>query len=292
LVGGITKEKPAGEPAALALALLVAFGIPWLASRLRGFLGTVAILLGMAGGSALAWFLGRLDLRIVTASPWVLLPLPPDPGGISFTLAAGISFSFAFLGILVNTVGSVYSAAEILGGGGPGPPERIGRGVFWNGVGNVLAGLGGSLGTVTFSLGTGVMVATRVAARRAQLACALMLIALGFVPRLSALLAAVPPPVVGGAFCATMAAQIGVGIQALFRGRDRLAPRDYFVVGVPTLLGTLMPVLPPAFFANFRPPLDGLLRNGIVVGILSALLLEHVLLRPQEGAGREEGGTG
>ncbi len=285
LVAGITKEKPAGEPAALALALLVALGIPWLASRLRGFLGTVAILLGMAGGSALAWFIGRLDWSIVAASPWLLVPLPADPGGVTFTLTAAISFAFTFLAILVNTVGSLYSAAEILGTGGPGLPERIGRGVFWNGVGNVLAGVGGSLGTVTYSLGTGVMVATRVAARRAQVACALMLVALGFVPCLAAVLAAVPPPVVGGAFCATMAAQIGVGIQALFRGRDRLSPRDYFVVGVPTLLGTLMPVLPSAFFANFRPPLDGLLRNGMVVGIVSALLLEHVLLRPPTEAG-------
>ncbi len=277
LVGGITRENPAGEPAALGLALLVALGIPWLAYRLRGFLGTVAILLGMAGGSVLAWLVGRLDLGIVGASPWLLMPLPPDPDGITFTLAAAISFTFAFLAVLINTVGSVYSAAEILG---PSDiPRRIGRGVFWNGVGHLLAGLGGSLGTVTYSLGTGVMVATRVAARRAQMTCAIMLIVLGCVPRLAAVLAAVPAPVVGGAFCATMATQIGVGIQALFRGKDRLTSRDYFVVGVPTLLGTLMPILPPAFFANFRPPVASILRNGMVMGILSVLLLEHVLLR-------------
>ena len=284
LVGGITRENPAGEPAALALALLVAFGIPWLAYRLRGFLGTVAILLGMAGGSVLAWLMGRLDLGIVAASPWLLLPLPPDPGGIRFTAAAAISFPLAFLAVLVNTVGSVYSAVEILGPGSAGLPGRISRGVFWNGVGHVLAGLGGSLGTVTYSLGTGVMVATRVAARRAQMACAILLIVLGFVPRLSALLAAVPAPVVGGAFCATMATQIGVGIQALFRWRERLTSRDYFVVGVPTLLGTLMPILPPAFFAHFPPPVAGILRNGMVMGILTVLLLEHVLLRER---GRE-----
>jgi xanthine/uracil permease len=76
-----------------------------------------------------------------------------------------------------------------------------------------------------------------------------------------------------------MSTQIGVGIQALFRGRERLMSRDYFVVGVPTLLGTLMPMLPPAFFAYFPPPLAGILRNGMVMGILSVLLLEHVLLR-------------
>ena len=276
LVGGITRTHPAGEPSALALALLVALGIPWLSYRLRGFAGTVGILLGIAGGSALAWLMGRLDLGTVAASPWLLMPLPPDPGGITFTLGAAISFPLAFLAVTVNTVGSMYGAAEILG---PADlPARTSRAVFWNGAGNVLAGLGGSLGTVTFSLGVGVMLATRVAARRAQVACALMLIGLAFVPRLAAVLAAVPPAVVGGAFCATMSAQIGVGIQAVFRGKERLTSRDYFVVGVPTLLGTLMPILPPAFYANFPAPLAGILRNGMVVGILTVLLLEHVLL--------------
>ena len=276
LVGGITPAHPAGEPAALALALLVALGIPWLSYRLRGFAGTVGILLGMAGGSALAWLIGRMDLGIVAASPWLLLPLPPDPGGITLTLGAAVSFAFAFLAILVNTVGSVYSAAEILGSADL--QGRLGRAVFWNGAGHVLAGLGGSLGTVTFSLGTGVMLATRVAARRAQMACAFMLIGLAFVPRLAAVLAAVPAPVVGGAFCATMSTQIGVGMQAVFRGKERLTSRDYFVVGVPTLLGTLMPALPPAFYALYPSPLAGILRNGMVVGILTVLLLEHLLL--------------
>jgi len=276
LVGGITRQHPAGEASAFLLAMLVAFGTPCLAYRLRGFVGTIAILVGMTGGSVVAWLMGRADLGIVAASPWLLLPLPPDPGGVAFTVAAAVSFAFAFLVVLVNTVGSVYSVAEVLGG--TDVPRRIERGVFWNGVGHILAGLGGSLGTVTFSLGTGVILATRVAARRAQVTCALMLIALAFVPRLAAVLAAVPPPVVGGAFCATMATQIGVGIQAVFRGKDRLASRDYFVVGISTLLGTLFPILPTAFYGNFPSPLDGILRNGMVVGILSVLLLEHVLL--------------
>jgi uracil permease len=276
LVGGITRAHPAGEPSALVLALLVALGIPWLSYRLRGFAGTVAILLGIAGGSALAWLIGRMDLGIVAAAPWLLMPLPPDPGGIAFTLGAAVSFPFAFLAVLVNTVGSLYGAAEILGASDM--EGRVGRGVFWNGAGNVLAGLGGSLGTVTFSMGVGVMLATRVAARRAQVACALMLVGLAFVPRLAAVLAAVPPAVVGGAFIATMSTQIGVGMQAVFRGKERLTSRDYFVVGVPTLLGTLMPILPPAFYAAFPSALAGILRNGMVVGILTVLLLEHVLL--------------
>ncbi len=285
LVGGLTREHPAGEPSALALALLVALGIPWLSYRLRGFAGTVAILLGIAGGSALAWLIGRMDLGIVAASPWLLMPLPPEPGGIAFTLGAAISFPFAFLAVLVNAMGAVYSAAEILGG--TDVQDRVSRAVFWNGAGHVLGGLGGSLGTVTFSMGTGVILATRVAARRAQIACALMLIGLAFVPRLAAVLAAVPPPVVGGAFCATMSTQIGVGIQAVFRGKERLTSRDYFVIGVPTLLGTLMPILPPAFYALFPSPLAGILRNGMVVGILTVLLLEHVLL--PEAAGPDPG---
>jgi xanthine/uracil permease len=132
------------------------------------------------------------------------------------------------------------------------------------------------------------MLATRVAARRAQVTCALMLIGLAFVPRLAAVLAAVPAPVVGGAFCATMAMQIGVGIQAAFRDKARLTSRDCFVLGVPTFLGTMLPLLPAAFFAAAGPRVGGLLRNGMVVGIVAVLVFEHLLVpdRARTGEGK------
>ncbi len=48
-----------------------------------------------------------------------------------------------------------------------------------------------------------------------------------------------------------------------------------------------MPILPPAFYALFPSPPAGILRNGMLVGILVVLLLEHVLLsdraRPPQG---------
>jgi len=96
---------------------------------------------------------------------------------------------------------------------------------------------------------------------------------------LSALLAAVPPTVVGSALCVALGSQIGAGITAITTGGRSLAARDYLVVGLPVMIGTLVAVVPPAFFAQFPVWVGTILGNGLVLGIILVLLLEHVLMR-------------
>ncbi|MBW1772720.1 MAG: xanthine permease, partial [Deltaproteobacteria bacterium] len=55
--------------------------------------------------------------------------------------------------------------------------------------------------------------------------------------------------------------------------------RDYFVVGLPVMLGTTVGILPKAFYTVIPKALQVLLSNGLIVGIVVVLLMEHVLLR-------------
>jgi xanthine/uracil permease len=108
-----------------------------------------------------------------------------------------------------------------------------------------------------------------------------VLVVAAFVPRLNALLAAVPPTVVGAALCVALGSQVGAGITAITAGGRSLAARDYLVVGLPVMIGTLVAVIPPAFFARFPAWLGTIVGNGLVLGIILVLLLEHALLRKE-----------
>jgi len=176
---------------------------------------------------------------------------------------------------MVNSLGSLHGIANLT------DPDRlpaaIERGLFLNGVAGIVCGLLGIVGTVSYSTSPGVILANRVASRFTVTYCGIVLMTAAFVPKLSALLGLVPAPVVGAALCVAMGAQVGAGFAIVSSGE--LSSRDYFVVGLPVLLGTLVGFLPNAFIASMHPSIRVFLGNGLIVGIFMVLLLEHLVMR-------------
>ena len=123
----------------------------------------------------------------------------------------------------------------------------------------------------------GVVLVLRVASRYAVGYCGLILFAAAFFPKLAAVLSLVPAPVVGAALCVGLGGQIGIGISTI--ASKPLTSRDYFVVGVPLLLGTMVAFLPQTLFDALPGSLQIFVANSLITGIFLVLVLEHLLLR-------------
>jgi uracil permease len=134
-------------------------------------------------------------------------------------------------------------------------------------------------GTVSFSISPGVILVNRVASRYAVSYCGIILLLAAFLPKLAALLALVPAPVVGAALCVAMGGQVGAGI-AIIASKE-VTSRDYFVVGIPVLLGTMVGFFPRSLFDALPGFSQVFLGNSLIVGIVMVLLLEHILWREQ-----------
>ncbi|MBU0514566.1 MAG: hypothetical protein KJ621_07305, partial [Proteobacteria bacterium] len=91
------------------------------------------------------------------------------------------------------------------------------------------------------------------------------------------LMAAVPGSVVAAALLVAMAGQLHVALDILVAGGG-VTYRRIMVVGVPTLVGLLVALLPHSFLDMVPAQLRGLLGNGLVVGVILALLFEHLLI--------------
>jgi uracil permease len=98
-----------------------------------------------------------------------------------------------------------------------------------------------------------------------------------FLPKLAALLALVPAPVVGTALCVAMGGQVGAGIAII--ASKGVTSRDYFVVGLPLLLGTMVGFFPRSLFDTLPGYSQVFLGNSLIVGIVTVLLMEHLLWR-------------
>ena len=174
---------------------------------LRGFWQSLALFWGVALGTVIFSVLGLVDMSKVGPAPWFSTPgrlFGPWP---EFNLGAMLSFALAYLAVLVNTAGSIFSIEPIVAA--DNMDKRFNRGVVWTGLSGILSGLGGVVGTVPYSLSPGVITVTRVGSRFAVTACGLFLIALAFLGKLNALLSAVPNAVVAAALMSSMAGRGG-----------------------------------------------------------------------------------
>jgi uracil permease len=274
---GVTADHPRGEAAVFGAALALILLIAMLANRLDGFLRSTAVILGIIIGSIGFWFWGRMDLQVLREASWVSLPGGLWMGLPRFSLPALLSSVLAYLAVAVNSLGSIHGVAGVVGT--ERIAERVDRGLAVTGLAGVVASVLGVVGTVSYSTSPGVILVTRVASRYAQAMCGFVLLVAAFMPRFSALLAAVPPAVVGAALCVALGSQVGAGITAITAGGRLLSAKDYLVVGIPLMVGTLVAVVPPAFFSGFPAWVGTILGNGLVLGIVLVLLLEHLLMR-------------
>jgi xanthine/uracil permease len=264
-----------GEGLVFLISISLVLFMAALSYRLEGFFKTISILIGMIVGSLLFLFLGGVEWQKVSDASWVSFNLQWVPSFPEFHWAAAAAFACAYLAVMVNTLGSLQGIAAVtdqkrLAGATP-------RGMVVTGVAGILCGLFGVVGTVSYSMSPGVILANRVASRFAVTFCGIILVLAAFLPKLAAFISLVPGPVVGAALCVGLGAQVGVGISAV--AAQNLTSRDYFVVGLPVIVGTLAGFLPRDLFLLLPPSLQVFVANSLIIGIFLVLLLEHFLLR-------------
>jgi len=277
MIIGIGSGAPDGDVTVLAASHLIILVIILISYWGKGHVGNLSIFLGIVAGYILMALLGKVGFPELSTLAWFSMPDPVLVPGIRFTVASSLSFTLAYIAVLINGLGSYYAVSEVVGR--EHLPRRIERGIAFTGLGGLVSAAFGVVGTVSYSLSPGVILVTRVGSRWPVFWCAVLLVGLAFFQKLAALLASVPNAVVGSALFVTLAAQMGVGISVIVRSGTTMNVRDYIVIGLPLLLGTTASILPAGFLDLFPDSTRALVGNGLIVGIVTVLLLEHVILR-------------
>ena len=280
---GISGHNPAGSHLTAVVSFSLIIFIAMLSHWLKGYLQTTAVLIGVIVGYFVFSFMGKIDFTVIAKTPWLAIPGHEWSSSPVLFWPAIVSFAFAYLAVVINSIGSIQGTAAVVG-------ERdidnsIDRGIALNGLGGIVAGLFGVVGTVSYSSSPGVVLATRIASRFALTACGVFLVLTGLIPKLAAAFASVPGSVVGAALCVAIGFQIGAGIDVITGRGKKLTVRDYLVIGLPLIVGTIVSMVPESFFAGLPAALAVIISNGLVLGIIMVLVLEHGLLRKKKGGG-------
>lgn len=256
------------------VSVIVVAIVLFVSLKAKGFLQSIAILIGIAAGWVIAVLVGVTTGLHWTHQAPVALPQifawgPPtfDPGIVLTSVITGLL-------VLTNLVASILAMGRVLET--ELSRKVYDRGVILTGLSDILAGLGAVVGFVPFSAGAGMVSLTRVASRLPFALFAVALMVLGFLPPVGAFLASIPEPVGYSVLLASFCQMIGFGLKDY--ARLKLDGRDFFVVGLPILFGTGIMFLPTGAFAGVPALARYILGNGFIAGMLLCMLLEHVLL--------------
>ena len=274
-ITGVNETYPNGDPVTMMISLALVFLIATLSYHLKGFGKSISILIGMIVGSFAFLLLGRFSWESLAAASWISFSIPWFDSAPGFFWPTGIAFACSYLAVIVNSLGSLQGMAAITDQ--ERLPSAISKGIFVNGIAGIFCGLLGVVGTVSYSLSPGVVLANRVASRYAVTYCGVILVMAVFIPKLAALLSLMPMPVVGSALCVAMGGQIGAAITII--ASKTITPRDYIVVGLPVFMGTLAGLFPGGLFSSLPGFIQVFFGNSLIVGIVAVLLFEHVLCR-------------
>ncbi|MFJ4856607.1 nucleobase:cation symporter-2 family protein [Streptomyces sp. NPDC088730] len=277
IVGGDPKAADHAAPSRLALAAFVVIVILLVARFGRGFLARTGVLLGVLAGTAVAVPFGLVDVSAARTADWIGVSAPFHFGAPRFPAVAVLSMCVVMLVLFAESTADLLAVAELTG-------RRLttadmARGLAADGLSGVLGGVMNAFLDTVFAQNVGLVTMTKVRSRHVATVAGCLLLVLGLIPKLGALVAGLPEPVVGAAGLVMFATVATVGIGTL-RAVDFDGTHNLLIVAVSIGAG-MAPEVAPDLYSRLP---EGV---GIVLGspVTSATLVAFGLNLAFNGRG-------
>jgi uric acid transporter len=263
-----------GQPLTLGLAALMMVLIIVISRYARGFVRALSLFVTMVIGYVVSAALGLIDPKIVQDAQWLAIPNVMPYGGLEWPGFVGLlTVIICFFATAVETTGHTLACSRICGV--PGSEWRIRGAVANDGFGSALSALFGGMALTSYSQNIGVISLTGVGSRFVVAAGGAFLIVMALIPKVGAVIALMPLPVLGGVLLFMFGIVASVGIDII--GTNMKTRRDAMIVAASLALGLGVQAAPPGAFDAIPQALRILASDGIVMGIILAMVLNFVL---------------
>lgn len=237
-----------------------------------GFLKAISILIGLLAGTVAAILLGIVDFTPVKEASFVHMVQPFYFGMPTFEWSAILTMILVAMVSMVESTGVYFALGDICDR--ELKQEDLAKGYRAEGIAVLLGGIFNSLPYTTFSQNVGLVQMSGVKSRRVIFVTGVMLMMLGFIPKIAALTMIIPKPVLGGAMIAMFGMVIAQGIRMLSKAYGN-AQENSMIIACSIGIG-LGVTIAPELFENFPKSFQMFTSNGIVAGSLTAILLNII----------------
>ena len=239
----------------------------------KGFVKLIPVIFGLIGGYILAILLGVVDFSKVAEAAWFGMPNFALP---KFNLGAIAIIAPIALVTIVEHIGDVLAMGGVINRNLVVDPG-LNRTLIGDGVATAVSAMVGGPANTTYSQNTGVVALTRVFDPMVMRIAAVFAILIGLVPKINAVTASIPRPVIGGAVIVLFGMIASIGARTLVDNKvDFSNTRNMIIIGVVMVFGLGGAVI------EFNLGLTQIRLVGMALAAIIGIILNVVL------PGREE----
>lgn len=277
-MGGNPSAPDFGSVGNISLAAMTLLIVLLLSKLGSATISRLSILLAIIIGTIIAVAMGHADFSAVSEGEVFALPSLFHFGMPTFQTAAIISMFIVIIVTLVETSADILAVGDIIET--KVDARRLGDGLRADMLSSLIAPVFGSFTQSAFAQNVGLVAVTGVKSRYVVAFGGLILIALGLLPIMGRLVAAVPPAVLGGAGMVLFGTVAASGIRTLAKVNYE---NNMNLIIVATAIGAgMIPIVAPKFYEHFPTWFATIFHSGIssaaLVAIVLNLLFNHFTL--------------
>ena len=252
--------------------IVVALGFKFMT---KGILSSAAILLGLIAGYLVAFMFGMVNFAAVGKASWVT-GLQTLPYGFEFNLGAVIGVTLVSIVSAVETVGDTSATAKA-GAGREATDEEISGATYADGLGTAVAGVFGGLPNTSFSQNVGIVGMTGIMSRHVVTIAGAIMVLCGLVPKIGAIIASMPLPVLGGGVIVMFGMVAAAGLNVL--SEIKMSRRNMIIIALSLSIGLGFNLVPSA--VQYLPGIwKTLATSAVAPTAFLAIILNQIL--PEE----------
>lgn len=273
LGGGNAAAKNFGDPKNLITGFITVAIIILIEACAKGFLKSIAVLIGLVVGTLIAATMGMVSLTPVSQASWFHLPQLFYFGVPEFEWSSCLTMIIIALVSMVESTGVFFAIGDLLNK--DITEEDLKKGYRAEGIAQIFGGLFNTFPYTTFSQNVGLLQLSGIKTKRPIFWAAGFLMTMGLLPKIGAVVTIIPDSVLGGAML-VMFTMIAVQGIKLLLNVDLKNNNNLLVIAISIGLGLGVTVY-PQIFQNLPETIQLFLSNGIVISSLSATILNLVL---------------
>lgn len=270
--GGSATAPGFGDLTNLLLAFVTILLIVGVQLLGKGFIRSIAVLIGLIGGSVLAAFLGRVDLGAIGQAPVFHVPQPFYFGKPTFEIWSILLMIIISMVSMVESTGVYFALGDITGQ--KVGEEQLKKGYRAEGLAVILGGIFNTFPYTGFSQNVGLVQLSGIKTRKPIYFSAFFLIILGLFPKIGAVAQIIPEPVLGGGMLVMFGMVAIQGIRMLLEV-DFTNDKNLLIAAVSIGFGLGFNLM-PELFSQLPETVQMFTGNGIVMSSITAIVLNLV----------------